>query len=1280
MSRVRLRRGWPLVVPVALLTLFGQIGDSEGAARIRAVDTYVFGDTNLVPGSRARLRIVTMGATSLVGATPLARAAVRVSMQGGSFKQKLLFEGSSDQQGAIDAAFEVPSWPDGSYELAVETSSPHGDGALRRAVTLKQTGKILLVTDKPIYQPGQLIHLRALGLDAHSLKPLAKAKLRFEVQDPKGNKVFKQRVDADAFGVAHTQFQLAHEINLGNYQIEVVPERANLAAPAQKTVVVKKYVLPKFKVGVETAREYYLPKELIKGSVQADYFFGKPVAGGKVEVKASTFDVAFKEFATLRGKTDKTGRWEFELRLPDYFVGQPLQKGDAVVKLEIKVTDTAKHPEKGVKSVPVAADPIRLAAVPAGGRVVAGLENRIFVVATYPDGSPAQATVTMHRQGKEAGRVETDETGLGLFTLTPRADELRAGGVQAQAPGLQRRIRPGLAQTQVQTQLLDLVFEARDRAGKRCRIEEHFATDPAGDQVLLTAEKAIYQAGDTLRGTVLTTAGDGTAYLDIIKGSQTLLTRTLALERGRGDFSFSIGPDVFGTVELHAYKILAGGEVVRDARVLYVQPPRALNVKVSSDKKVYRPGETAKLSFRVLDPRGRPSAAALGVIVVDEAVYALQELKPGLEKVYFTLEKELADPKYQIEFGPSDDIASLIKRERLERQQQQVASVLLAKVVPQAEPALWANPVQGRMQKAEGDRHVIQSAINGWGQQHPIAARLGKGRWAYRPRLIDEMVQGKHLNQQNATDPLGDAYTMPTVEALWPELRAEAYLPQLELQRLWNLRNNIYSNAVSSTSNFSELKGKLVWEHLTEAFNATIKHSVPKQDLAGQPYRWKQLAPLPGFKVQDMVGQLHAQRAQRIYAALSRYGQEGKRWYRRSYLDKENNTYEFPRSVVRRCIKRKYLREADTRDVWGRPFRLKKLKQARAQIYYDQRLRYYSVFSAGPDGQDGTADDLDYGNPMSDGGYQALARSMGVSVPAMNFHGPRFADDIMGMEEAGMGGGGMLRALRGGVAREAAPMPTMAAEAPGARPQSAAKRVRQDAVPRDVSGVAAPKKRQVRVRQFFPETLLFMPALIADASGRASLEVPVADSITTWRLTASANGKGGGLGATTSSIRVFQDFFVDLDLPVALTQNDEVSIPVVVYNYLKTPQRVRLELKRGDWFSLQGGTVQELRLAPQEVAATYYRVKVTGLGQRTLEVRADGSAMSDAIRRQIEVLPDGKEANVVASGRLLGRVKKTIDIPQSAVPGASKILVRMYPGVFSQVVEGMESLLRLPGG
>ncbi len=65
--------------------------------------------------------------------------------------------------------------------------------------------------------------------------------------------------------------------------------------------------------------------------------------------------------------------------------------------------------------------------------------------------------------------------------------------------------------------------------------------------------------------------------------------------------------------------------------------------------------------------------------------------------------------------------------------------------------------------------------------------------------------------------------------------------------------------------------------------------------------------------------------------------------------------------------------------------------------------------------------------------------------------------------------------------------------------------------------------------------------------------------------------RGGALGGVTAPLRVFQDFFVDIDLPTALTQNDEVAFPVAVYNYLKNPQTVKLDLQQEDWFALADG-------------------------------------------------------------------------------------------------------------
>ncbi len=109
-----------------------------------------------------------------------------------------------------------------------------------------------------------------------------------------------------------------------------------------------------------------------------------------------------------------------------------------------------------------------------------------------------------------------------------------------------------------------------------------------------------------------------------------------------------------------------------------------------------------------------------------------------------------------------------------------------------------------------------------------------------------------------------------------------------------------------------------------------------------------------------------------------------------------------------------------------------------------------------------------------------------------------------------------------------------------------------------------------RVRSYFPETMYWNPALITDDTGHAEVRVPMADSITTWRLSMLASGLSGQLGSATAPVKVFQDFFVDMDLPVALTQHDSVEMPVAVYNYLPHAAGVTLTLAEQPWFTCAG--------------------------------------------------------------------------------------------------------------
>ena len=233
-----------------------------------------------------------------------------------------------------------------------------------------------------------------------------------------------------------------------------------------------------------------------------------------------------------------------------------------------------------------------------------------------------------------------------------------------------------------------------------------------------------------------------------------------------------------------------------------------------------------------------------------------------------------------------------------------------------------------------------------------------------------------------------------------------------------------------------------------------------------------------------------------------------------------------------------------------------------------------------------------------------------------------------------------------------------------------------------------PATPAARVRSYFPEALYINPEIVTDQNGVASIAIPLADSITTWRMAMVASTTHGALGSGVSNLKVFQDFFADLDLPVTLTQGDRVSIPVAVHNYSAARGDVRLELKKEDWFAMAGDNaaddaVKTVAVNSGQVGASQFTVEARRIGKFKLTLAArmnGGSNPADIVVREIEVVPNGREQNVVFNGRLETVAEHDVSFPPSAIADASKILVRLYPGPLSQVVEGMDAILRMPFG
>src|SRR5262249_42029017 len=96
----------------------------------------------------------------------------------------------------------------------------------------------------------------------------------------------------------------------------------------------------------------------------------------------------------------------------------------------------------------------------------------------------------------------------------------------------------------------------------------------------------------------------------------------------------------------------------------------------------------------------------------------------------------------------------------------------------------------------------------------------------------------------------------------------------------------------------------------------------------------------------------------------------------------------------------------------------------------------------------------------------------------------------------------------------------------------------------------------------------------------------------------------------------------------------------------------------------------------------HFRIRARSVGGHEIQVTARGSerGVSDAVRRPIEVVPDGHRVERVASGVLQGRAEVELAAPKHAIPGSVRAIVKVYPSSFSQLVEGLDAIFRRPFG
>ncbi len=1069
----RRRRGWWLAL--AALNLAGLLAGwwiHTLDDRLARQTVRLIGADRYLAGTVASLRVIVTD-----GGGPLAEARIdcRFARGGG-------YEGVTDASGTAEVTLAVPA-ETGPDTLHVTVRSPRGVTRLHRPVSIERRLRGLLSCDKPRYQPGQVVHLRGLLLEAGSGAAAAGAVARFEVHDPADNRLLYREQTAGRFGIVAAELPLADELEPGRYRLSLHQGERLLD---ERTVTVERYLLPKFAVTVTPAKPWYRPGEAFEARIEAAYFFGRPVAGGLVRASLAAFAAGREPIAKATATLDAAGRASIGCRLPELFVGQAA--GKAMLEVTVTVIDGAGQAETVSQLVPVSAGDIELQAIAESGALVAGLTNRIYLLASRPDGTPVSIDWQL-TSGSESLSGTTDEGGLAVVDL--RVPE---GGLAAP---------PSLRLGDAPAQPLELESETGG--------------------ILLRPDRALYRVGETCQLTALTSRGVGSIYFDVVRDGQTLLTRAGQPINGQCGGVIELTAGMVGTLTLRAYVLGEDGEYRTDTRQIVVTETAELRVEMAADQPVYRPGETAELLFRVTRD-GLPQVAALGVDIVDESVYALAERAPGLEAVRLLLERELAEPRVQTKDFSLYGALLHARRDGLSAPgQQALAAACLADLgeLTGNRPGLEADSYRLSI----GEVRRQQRAFDRW----------------WRPILAVELL----------------ALTLGL--SLWCGLRGT-----------------------------ERVRRAAAWTWL--ALAVALLAAVPLG---------RGLAALP-LAAAGIVGCARgaAERRARVVVSAALALAVGLALL-----------VLLGGGVVRL------------------PFRL---------------LEAVGVVAVG----------ATFGSGILL--LVALAARRG---------GWRWVVGLLLL--LGLGLWLLAQALTTKSADLAAPA---GAEAWSAEPRSAV------AVP--PAEPAAP-----RLRQYFPETLLSLPEVVTDARGLARLEVPIADSITTWRVTACANATDGTLGSLSAPLPAFQPFFVELDLPVELTAGDRIELPVAIYNYTDEALSVALEFgPESDYFDLVSPLTRTVDLAPRQVTSVGCTVVAERVGVGTITVVARAGAVADAVRREVRIEPNGTWLTDAHNGRLIGAVEQVIEIPQETIPYTRRLELKLYPGIVGQLVDGLDSLLGEPYG
>ncbi len=566
-----LRKLLPILTIIIIAVTFMMLNQPEHA------DTYLF----TVPKVLKAGNVNYIGYTLLNGSKP---AVAKVKVRIGDREEVLTLSGCGKFE------LRAPE-KEGKYRLEITA----GDFKGVAEVKVVKDSIVFVETDKPIYKPGQTVHIRLIAVDSTLKK--AEDDVTVEISDAKGVKVFKKKVHVD--GMAQLSFNLSKELNEGVWKIRVLRNGRTID---QLDFRVEEYTLPKFEINV-TTRDWVLPNESVKGSIEAKYTFGKPVRG-EFKVEAFRYVGRWEKFAERRGKID--GKVEFEIPPVKFVVSSPRQQAGGLLLNVTVFEENTSYSQTVTKLVRVVPSKIDVKLIPEGSSFKPGIPFKLLVITRTQDGKPTDSEVRLKIEKISKDKIDSDEMkvrtkgGKALIELKPE-DWVETLAIEALVDG----------------KMVSFVTVGRAMSKSFYIHVEKVRGEKVGDEFVFhvyhpSGKRVYYEV--VSKGIIL--------FADYTEGDE---------------IRFRATPEMAPKSEIVVYSF-SGSEVVADRLSFEVQPSYE-PLKVEVDRKEVRPRESVTIRF---------DADRVGVSIVDRSVFVLAENRLNLEEVFRRLEKLYGEPKIEI--------------------------------------------------------------------------------------------------------------------------------------------------------------------------------------------------------------------------------------------------------------------------------------------------------------------------------------------------------------------------------------------------------------------------------------------------------------------------------------------------------------------------------------------------------------------------------------------------------------------------------------------------------